>query len=179
MGSRQSPILCVCVWVCSPMDCSPLGSSVHGFPRREYWRELPFPTAGIFLDQGSVLHIVSIACICQSHLPFQPITIPPHLGIHAFVHYNLRLLFLWLCAYSGSGLWITGHLAASVAPAHWIQRLLPVLTTRNSSKCCNCPFLGNRSIDKETLFSAWELLKQIIELLLLSRFSRVQLCATP
>ena len=26
-----------------PMNCSPPGSSVHGFSRQEYWSELPFP----------------------------------------------------------------------------------------------------------------------------------------
>ena len=48
--------LCVCVCVCariqshptlcSPIDCSPPDSSVHGFPRQEYWSGLPFPTPG-------------------------------------------------------------------------------------------------------------------------------------
>ena len=28
------------------MDCSPPGSSVHGFSRQEYWGELPFPPPG-------------------------------------------------------------------------------------------------------------------------------------
>ena len=28
------------------MDSSPPGSSVHGFPRQEYWSELPFPSPG-------------------------------------------------------------------------------------------------------------------------------------
>lgn len=27
----------------TPMDSRPPGSSVHGFPRQEYWVELPFP----------------------------------------------------------------------------------------------------------------------------------------
>ena len=32
-----------CAWVRVPVDCSPPGSSVHGFSRQEYWRGLPFP----------------------------------------------------------------------------------------------------------------------------------------
>ena len=32
-----------CAWVRVPMDCSPPGSSVHGFSRQEYWCGLPFP----------------------------------------------------------------------------------------------------------------------------------------
>ena len=35
-----------------PMDCSPPGSSVHDFPRQEYWSGLPFPSAGDLPDPG-------------------------------------------------------------------------------------------------------------------------------
>ena len=35
-----------CPTHCSPMDCGPPGSSVHGFSRQEYWRGLPFPSPG-------------------------------------------------------------------------------------------------------------------------------------
>ena len=31
---------------CDPMDCSPPGSSVHGFPKQGYWSGLPFPSPG-------------------------------------------------------------------------------------------------------------------------------------
>ena len=41
---------CVCLFV--TMDCSPLGSSVHGFPRQEYWSGLPFPLPGVLPDPG-------------------------------------------------------------------------------------------------------------------------------
>ena len=34
------------------MDCSPPGSSVHGFPRQEYWSGLPFPSPGYIPDLG-------------------------------------------------------------------------------------------------------------------------------
>ena len=30
-----------CLTLSDPMDCSPPGSSVHGFPRQEYWSGLP------------------------------------------------------------------------------------------------------------------------------------------
>ena len=53
------PDLCVrvcCVLshvrLCDPRDCSPPGSSVHGFPRQEYWSGLPFPAAWDLLDPG-------------------------------------------------------------------------------------------------------------------------------
>ena len=33
-----------CLTLCNPMSYSPLGSSVHGFSRQEYWSGLPFPS---------------------------------------------------------------------------------------------------------------------------------------
>ena len=40
-------VWCVYTWLCpilrDPMDCSPPGSSVHGYSRQEYWSELPCP----------------------------------------------------------------------------------------------------------------------------------------
>ena len=38
--------------LCNPLDCSPPGSSVHGFPRQKYWRGLPFPTSGDLCNPG-------------------------------------------------------------------------------------------------------------------------------
>ena len=35
-----------CLTLCDSMYCSPPGSSVLGFPRQEYWNELPFPSPG-------------------------------------------------------------------------------------------------------------------------------------
>ena len=35
-----------CLTLCDRMDCSPPGSSVHGFSRQEFWNELPFPPPG-------------------------------------------------------------------------------------------------------------------------------------
>ena len=41
-----------CPNLCAPMDCSLLGSSVHGIFRLEYWSGLPFPTPGDLADPG-------------------------------------------------------------------------------------------------------------------------------
>ena len=38
--------------LCNSMDCSLLGSSVHGISRQEYWSGLPFPTPGDLLKWG-------------------------------------------------------------------------------------------------------------------------------
>ena len=37
---------------CNSMDCNPPGSSVHGFPRQEYWSGWPFPSPGDLPDPG-------------------------------------------------------------------------------------------------------------------------------
>ena len=39
-----------CQNLCDPMDCSPPGSSVQGFPRKEFWSGLPFPSPGDLSD---------------------------------------------------------------------------------------------------------------------------------
>ena len=41
-----------CLTLCKPMDCSPPGSSAHGFSRKEYWSELPCPLPGHLPDLG-------------------------------------------------------------------------------------------------------------------------------
>ena len=60
MGKRCLPLswLAVlvaqsCLSLCDPMDCSPPGSSVHGFSRQEQWSGLPFPSPGDLSDPGS------------------------------------------------------------------------------------------------------------------------------
>ena len=35
-----------CPTLCYPIECSPPGSSVHGFSGQEYWSELPCPPPG-------------------------------------------------------------------------------------------------------------------------------------
>ena len=35
------------------MDCSPPGSTVHGFPKEEHWSGLPFPSPGDLEDPGA------------------------------------------------------------------------------------------------------------------------------
>ena len=45
----------LCLSLCDPMDCSPPGSSM-GFPRQEYWSELPFLSPGDLPNQGIEPH---------------------------------------------------------------------------------------------------------------------------
>ena len=56
----QRPCVCVCLCLvaqsyptlCNPMDCSPHVPLSMGFPRQEYWNELPFPSSGDLPDPG-------------------------------------------------------------------------------------------------------------------------------
>ena len=45
-GYSLSEVVQSCLTLCDPVDCSPPGSSVHGFSRQEYWSGLPFPSPG-------------------------------------------------------------------------------------------------------------------------------------
>ena len=49
----HTKLLQSCPTLCDPMDCSPPGSSVHGFSRQEYWSGLPCPLQVIILTQES------------------------------------------------------------------------------------------------------------------------------
>ena len=40
----ESEVAQSCVTLSDPMDCSLPGSSIHGFPRQEYWSEVPLPS---------------------------------------------------------------------------------------------------------------------------------------
>ena len=42
----------LCLTLCDPMDCSCQGLLPMGFPRQEYWSELPFPSPEDPLDPG-------------------------------------------------------------------------------------------------------------------------------
>ena len=51
-GDGCSLVAELCLTLRPPMDCSPPGSSGHGFSRQEYWSGLPFPSPGHLLDPG-------------------------------------------------------------------------------------------------------------------------------
>ena len=42
----------LCPTLCNTVDCNPPHSSVHGFPRQEYWSGLPFPSPGDHPNPG-------------------------------------------------------------------------------------------------------------------------------
>ena len=46
-----------CLTLCTPRDCSPPGSSVHGTLRQEYWSGLPFDSPGGLLTQEAFMSL--------------------------------------------------------------------------------------------------------------------------
>ena len=42
----------LCLTLCDPMDCSPLGSYVHGILQARIWSGFPFPPPGDLSDSG-------------------------------------------------------------------------------------------------------------------------------
>ena len=53
-----------CLTLSDCMDCGPPGSSVHGFPRQEYWNGLPFPSPEDLPHPGiKPLSPVRVSCI--------------------------------------------------------------------------------------------------------------------
>ena len=59
-----------CPTLCSPMNCSPPGSSVHGISQARYWRRLAFPPLGDLPDPGTELHPLhwQVDSLSLSHL---------------------------------------------------------------------------------------------------------------
>ena len=51
-GLHACSVTKLCPTPCDPMDSNPLGSSVMGFPRQEYWNGLPFHPPGDLPDPG-------------------------------------------------------------------------------------------------------------------------------
>ena len=63
----------LCLTLCNPMDCSPPGSSVHGiFPGKNIGVGCHFLLQGIFLTQGSNLHLLHLLHWQLDSLPLEP-----------------------------------------------------------------------------------------------------------
>ena len=82
-----------------PMDCSLPGSSLLGFPRQEYWSELPFSSPGDLPDPGiepesPALQADSLLTKLQGK--------PQANGLHNNKRVNkkrTRILFKYVCMY--------------------------------------------------------------------------------
>ena len=61
-----------CLTLCDPIECSPPGSSVHGFSRQEYWRGLPCPPPGNLPSPGINLHLLTFPALQTDSLPLVP-----------------------------------------------------------------------------------------------------------
>ena len=59
--------------LCDPIGYSPLNSSVHGFPRQEYWTGLPFPSPGESSHPGIKPKSTLQADCLSSEAPMMPL----------------------------------------------------------------------------------------------------------
>ena len=64
-----------CPTLCSPMDCSPPGSSVHGISQARVWSALLCLLQGVFPTQGSNLHLLSLLHWQAGSLPLGPMCV--------------------------------------------------------------------------------------------------------
>ena len=96
-----------CPTLCDPMDCRPPGSSIHGFPRQEYWSGLPFPSPGDLPDPGIEPKSLTLqADTLTSEPPGKPIKKAEHQRIDGFELWCLRRLLRVP--------WITRRLSQSI-----------------------------------------------------------------
>ena len=51
-----------CLTLSDPMDCSPPGSSVHGFSRQEYWSGVPLPSPE---GRYTYIYMYTVILICD------------------------------------------------------------------------------------------------------------------
>ena len=70
--SFNTQLLQSCPTLYHPMDCSPPGSSVHGFSRQEYWSGLPCPPPGVIPNLGSKLCLLCLLRWQVGSLPLVP-----------------------------------------------------------------------------------------------------------
>ena len=64
-----------CPTLCSPMDCSPPGSSVLGISQARVWSALLCLLQGVFPTQGSNLHLLSLLHWQAGFLPLVPMCV--------------------------------------------------------------------------------------------------------
>ena len=79
-----------CPTFCDPMDCSLPGSSVHGFPRQEYWSGLPFPSPGDLLNLGIEAMSLASPALAREFFTTETLGKPTKLNS---VHF--KLTFTW------------------------------------------------------------------------------------
>ena len=88
-----------CPTLCDPMDCSLPGTSIHRFPKQEYWNGLPFPSPGGLPDPG--IKPMSPALVGKFST-----TEPPGKPIHVCMYiYMCVCVYIYVCVYIDIILW--------------------------------------------------------------------------
>ena len=81
------------VWLCELMDCSLPGSSIHGFPRQEYWSGVPLPSPHPYISTREAIFFTRWTFVSKvMSLLFNMLS---RLVI-AFLLRSKHLLILWL-----------------------------------------------------------------------------------
>ena len=70
--AAAAKLLQSCPTLCSPMDCSPPDSSVHGFSRQEYWSGLPLPSPEDLPNPGTKPNSLHLLYCQAGSLPLVP-----------------------------------------------------------------------------------------------------------
>ena len=88
LSNLKFPSICVlvtqsCMTLCDRMDCSPLGSSVHGILQAVYWIGLPFSPPGIFPTE-----VLNLCCAASRFIHLS------HQGSPLKISYTLAILLL-------------------------------------------------------------------------------------
>ena len=71
---KEGEVALSCLTLCDRMNCSPPGSSIHGFSRQEYWSRLSFPSPGDHSDPEIELWPSSLQ---EDSLLSEPLGNPP------------------------------------------------------------------------------------------------------
>ena len=86
--------VCACVWLCSPVDWGPPGSSVHGISWQEYWSGWPCPPPGDLPNPGIEPSPPAFPVLRADYLPVSHRESPTNRGMDKedVIHIENRIL---------------------------------------------------------------------------------------
>ena len=106
MRAAHAKSLQPCPTLCDLMDCSLLGSSVHGFSRQEYWSGLPCPR-----DRLKIQHLKQSCKPIYSRSSLGP-SFKAALGFD-FILSRIQTVFQWLYNFC---MWLSKSQSADIVP---------------------------------------------------------------
>ena len=88
--------------------CNPPGSSALGFPKQEYWSELPFPTLGDLPDWGMKPVSLMSPALAGRFLQADSLLLASHgksqkrTNLNKFQQQKVKLFYIWMLLYVGT-----------------------------------------------------------------------------